>query len=116
MLALFFGCLGFFCYFLYDVNSVRKLSGWMGTLFVIGSVFVAAGTGILFWSNREAFLSAPSDLVWIAGGVFFLCFLIYTLFFALPFETTYIQESRYREAYTEGVYALCRHPGVLWFA
>ncbi len=34
MLALFFGCLGFFCYFLYDVNSVRKLSGWMGTLFV----------------------------------------------------------------------------------
>lgn len=71
MLALFFGCLGFFCYFLYDVNSVRKLSGWMGTLFVIGSVFVVAGTGILFWSNREAFLSAPSDLVWIAGGVFF---------------------------------------------
>ena len=61
-------------------------------------------------------MSAPSDLVWIAGGVFFLCFLIYTLFFALPFETTYIQESRYREAYTEGVYALCRHPGVLWFA
>ena len=40
---------------------------------------------------------------------------LYT-FFALPFETTYIQESRYREAYTEGVYALCRHPGVLWFA
>lgn len=80
MLALFLGCLGFFCYFLYDVNSVRKIAGWMGTLFVTGSVFLVAGTGILFWSNREAFLSAPSDLVWIAGGVFFLCFLIYTLF------------------------------------
>ena len=39
---------------------------------------------------------------------------IYALFCS-PFETTYVKESRYREACTEGMYALCRHPGVLWF-
>ncbi len=46
----------------------------------------------------------------------FLALLIYTLFFALPFEETYCEENKLRAAYTEGVYGLCRHPGVLWFA
>ena len=50
------------------------------------------------------------------GALFFLGLLIYTLFFALPFEETYCEENKLRAAYTEGVYGLCRHPGVLWFA
>ena len=50
------------------------------------------------------------------GGFLFLCLLIYTLFFALPFEETYCEENKLRAAYTEGMYGLCRHPGVLWFA
>ena len=50
------------------------------------------------------------------GALFFLGLLIYTLFFALPFEETYCKENKLRAAYTEGVYGLCRHPGVLWFA
>ena len=29
---------------------------------------------------------------------------------------SYVKENHERLAYTEGVYALCRHPGVLWFA
>ena len=115
MLVLCLGCLGFFCYFLYDYNSVRKIAGWMGTLFAAGSALLAAATGILFWKNREALFRTPADGVWLAGGVFFMCLRIYTLFFALPFEETYVKESRYREAYTERMYALCRHPGVLWF-
>lgn len=116
MLALCLGCCGFLCYFFYDVNSIRKVAGWMGTLFMAGTLLIAAATGILFWKSRSVIFRAPADLLWTAGGVFFLCLLVYTLFFALPFETTYVEESRYREAYTEGMYALCRHPGVLWFA
>ena len=50
------------------------------------------------------------------GALCFLALLIYTLFFALPFEETYCEENKLRAAYTEGVYGLCRHPGVLWFA
>ena len=42
--------------------------------------------------------------------------LIYTLFFALPFEETYCEDNKLRAAYTEGMYGVCRHPGVLWFA
>ena len=36
-------------------------------------------------------------------------------FFALPFQQTYLEEAAERRAYDRGVYALCRHPGVLWF-
>ena len=54
--------------------------------------------------------------VFLTAAILFLGLLIYTLFFALPFDETYVKENHERLAYTEGVYALCRHPGVLWFA
>ena len=50
------------------------------------------------------------------GAMCFLALLIYTLFFALPFEETYCEDNKLRAAYTEGMYGVCRHPGVLWFA
>ena len=46
----------------------------------------------------------------------FLALEIYTLFFALPFEATYSSENRTRSVCSKGMYGLCRHPGVLWFA
>lgn len=116
MFALWLGVLGFLCYFLYDVNSVGRIAGWMNRLFMIGTILIVVATSVLFWKRRSVLFQTPMDLLWIAGGVFFLYLLIYTLFFALPFDETYVKESRYRKAYTEGVYALCRHPGVLWFA
>lgn len=116
MLALWLGVLGFLCYFLYDVNSVGRIAGWMNRLFMIGTILIVVATSVLFWKRRSVLFQTPMDLLWMAGGVFFLYLLIYTLFFALPFDETYVKESRYRKAYTEGVYALCRHPGVLWFA
>lgn len=116
MFALWLGVLGFLCYFLYDVNSVGRIAGWMNRLFMIGTILIVVATSVLFWKRRSVLFQTPMDLLWMAGGVFFLYLLIYTLFFALPFDETYVKESRYRNAYTEGVYALCRHPGVLWFA
>lgn len=116
MFALWLGVLGFLCYFLYDVNSVGRIAGWMNRLFMIGTILIVVATSVLFWKRRSVLFQTPMDLLWMAGGVFFLYLLIYTLFFALPFDETYVKESRCRKAYTEGVYALCRHPGVLWFA
>ena len=48
--------------------------------------------------------------VFLTAAILFLGLLIYTLFFALPFDETYVKENHERLAYTEGVYALCRHP------
>ena len=49
------------------------------------------------------------------GGSIFSLGFIYTLFFALPFEETYVAQEAHK-TYDKKMYALCRHPGVLWFA
>lgn len=77
----------------------------------------AVSTGLVIrscWPRQGSsfFISA----VFLTAAILFLGLLIYTLFFALPFDETYVKENHERLAYTEGVYALCRHPGVLWFA
>ncbi len=41
--------------------------------------------------------------------------LVYTLFFAVPFQEAYVEGSKQKICKT-GVYALCRHPGVLFLA
>ena len=77
-------------------------------------------------------LSSTAGLVWqglwgrhIVWPVFFiftllaflfLVLLVYTLFFALPFHDTYIHGTTAPSLCRSGVYALCRHPGVLWLS
>ena len=96
MTAVIIGSIGFLCCFLYDHNSIRLKKSFLHPFFSIGCFFISA--------------------VFLAAALLFLGLLIYTLFFALPFDETYVKENHERLAYTEGVYALCRHPGVLWFA
>lgn len=117
MAAWILGTTGFVLYFIYDINGLKWQNRiahqffWMGTLcLIISTARVMAGMPVL------AGPSLPGRAVCMAGSVLFFVLLIYTLFFALPFEETYVEESRSRSAYTEGVYALCRHPGILWFA
>ena len=57
----------------------------------------------------------PADLPWLAAAAVSLLCLVYCLFFALPFEKTYVEQKNGRCVYDRGVYALCRHPGVLCF-
>lgn len=115
--AWFLGTAGFLLYFIYDVNSVIWKKRELRHLFAVGSLCVA---GSAVWAVAEAGVCMREHTaiksVFGAGAVLFFVLLIYTLFFALPFEETYLDENRMRPAYTEGVYSLCRHPGVLWFA
>lgn len=115
--AFILGTLGFLMYFIYDINSIIWKSSILQRFFATGSIFV---TGSVVWAVGSALndgmMKLPVTVVLGVGALVFLILLIYTLFFALPFEETYLEESRERLAYTEGIYSLCRHPGVLWFA
>lgn len=75
MIALCLGGGGFLCYFIYDVNSVRKIAGWMNGLFMTGTILIVAATTVLFWKSRRVLFQTPADLFWMAGGVFFCVFL-----------------------------------------
>lgn len=109
------GVVGFLLFVLYDINSVlwRRKSLHCG--FFAGNVLIIGATIMLIkrvWN--EAFVSMGSVL-WGLLALFFLGLLIYTLFFALPFGDTYQTMDGRPQVCSAGVYALCRHPGVLWF-
>ena len=117
MWALVLGTVGFLLYYLYDINSIIWKNSVMQKFFAGGSVCVVVATvWVLIESLRGPIFNSVVCLVFGAGSLVFLGLLIYTLFFALPFDETYLEESSERMAYTKGVYSLCRHPGVLWFS
>lgn len=117
MEAIILGTVGFLFYFLYDINSIRWKNSLMQKFFAIGSIFVVVSTAWVLWESLRGKIAHPA--VCVVLGIFslgFLGILIYTLFFALPFDETYLKENKERLAYMDGIYSLCRHPGVLWFA
>lgn len=109
------GAAAFAAFFAYDVDSVRPVRPWFHRLFAAGCALLAAATGLLVWDHWPL---VPDGRIAVLGvlTLVFLALMVYTLFFALPFGKTYLEENTPRTAYTAGMYALCRHPGVLWFA
>ena len=106
MTAVIIGSIGFLCCFLYDHNSIRLKKSFLHPFFSIGCFLIAVSTGLVIrscWPRRGSsfFFSA----VFLTAAILFLGLLIYTLFFALPFDETYVKENHERLAYTEGVYA-----------
>lgn len=67
----------------------------------------------------ERYGGAPPELylrvIFFGLSVICLALMIYSLFFALPFGGTYVKGRGRAKVVDTGMYALCRHPGVLWF-
>ena len=62
-------------------------------------------------------LPLPIWSTWLGWGLltFSLFLLMYSLFVNLPFRKTYIATGVSDRLITTGLYALVRHPGVMWF-
>lgn len=110
------GVIAFGMFLLYDLNSFTWKNRILHTFFLIGNVILLASTAACFVTLIRAY-GAPVWRIVIFGAlaVSQAALLIYTLFFALPFEKTYTRLEENPPVYTEGVYSLCRHPGVVWF-
>lgn len=111
----FAGCLSFALFFLSDMNDLRFHKRELFWLFPLGFLLLTVSIVFLCIDN-----SAPElSLIWrIMFWVLFAAFLaleIYSLFFALPASESYASPGFKRPVCSSGVYALCRHPGVLWF-
>ena len=115
MFYLGFGIIVFGLYVLYDVNSVLWNQRVLHASFFAGTILLAGAT---IWQTADAVRAGffgSHSIIWLVFAVFFLMLLIYTLFFALPFDETYIKaDSGKAVVYDKGMYAICRHPGVLW--
>jgi protein-S-isoprenylcysteine O-methyltransferase Ste14 len=84
--------------------------------FFVGFFLITVSTvGIIIASWDLIYINVFRMGIFGTFAMFFLSMLIYTLFFALPFKNTYIETKGSNKVNKSGVYALCRHPGVLWF-
>lgn len=116
MSYLLMGTLAFVLFILYDINSVTVNYKIFHGSFFIGCFLLVASTGGLISSTiTEGMWQTVRTLVFIPVAIIFMLLLIYTLFFAIPFEDTYIKSDAKPKTCTTGFYALSRHPGVLWF-
>lgn len=109
------GFLSFVLLGFYDINSILWKNKWIHLFFLFGFIGIGLTTLSAIWSFRSLITSnfwQPSG--WFFLTLFFMTLLLHSLFFALPFEKTYGKGTS-QKVYDQGVYALCRHPGVLWF-
>lgn len=111
----FTGYIAFACFFLADLNDWRFGKRYLRFFFPLGIL-------LLVFSTLMQCIKGSSDLPIVLRisavilACVFLFLLVFTLFFALPVNEAYMSQGEKRRACTVGVYALCRHPGVLWFA
>ena len=116
MLSLFLGIAAFALYFLYDINSFRWKTRILRWAFALGTVLIVIATGLdLLHAWKAQAFAGTADLLLLAGACLWFGLLIYCLFFALPFQQTYTEQVTGNHVYSGGVYALCRHPGILCF-
>lgn len=110
------GCLSFIFLLMFDLNKIIFFNKKINILFPIG-IFIlgSSAIGILIGSFAEFDIFVYWRLFFGAVSVLTLLLLLYTLFIALPFNKTYKEVEKENAVIDAGMYALCRHPGVIWF-
>ena len=102
------GAAAFLLMLLGDVNDAAWHKGALRLCFPTGLVLLAAATALrLDYSGVDA--------AWCAVSGAFLLVLLYVLFGSFSVKDAYVRQDSGRRVYDKGFYALCRHPGVLFF-
>ena len=112
------GILGFIACCIFDINKVRWHNKTLNYFFIFGSLLLAVSTiSAVLQSDFSILIESfhIRHIIGLIGLVLSGIALIYILFFALPFDKTYI-ENETLPLVNQGVYAICRHPGFWMFA
>ncbi|MDD4766129.1 MAG: hypothetical protein PHF87_00900 [Desulfotomaculaceae bacterium] len=116
MVFILTGCLAFIFFYIFDLNKVRFHKKGLNISFAAGLLLLAASTaGILLGDYGGFSVFTYLKVFFGALSIGALLMLLYTLFAALPFSLTYQEAGRGKTVVDSGMYALCRHPGVIWF-
>lgn len=114
MSSILLGVFAFFVLTMFDYIKLKMLHPLLNGLFAIGVFMLVSATALILFSETPLFSFRAYPLYWIISGLGFLEMMI-ALFFALPFEKTYLKTTAQSEVVTNGLYGLCRHPGVWGF-
>lgn len=110
------GVFGFVLMYISDINQVVWRQKALKPLFATGSLFVLITTVMLVVQNLSSIRLEMETIIVFIGFLLSLMLLIYILFYAIPFDDSYVSQFNLREAYTDKIYALTRHPGILPFS
>ena len=115
MLELWIGLSAFLLFAFGDLNTLRWKTKMLNAAFFLGCSLLLYSTASLVWPMLPG---APLWRLVLFGGAAacFFALLMYALFFAIPFDETYLSQVTGRKVCRTGMYGMCRHPGVLWFA
>lgn len=105
----------FALFFLSDYNDWKLRRRGLRLCFPLGTLLLLLGTAAGCAAGTPPLHGLPRLAVLVLAALL-TALLGYTLFFALPAEASYAHPGEDRPVCATGVYALCRHPGVLWFA
>ena len=117
LLCLALGAAAFAMMALADYGQVLRKKPGAGALFPLGAALLGVCTAVLAADAWRRYPHGPWCLPWLAGAAAMLGLLVYTLFFALPAGGSGAGTAgagELRPLVDTGVFALCRHPGVLW--
>lgn len=116
MIFIYTGCLAFVFFYLFDFNKAILLKKGVNYRFALGLALLSASTlGILLGAGDGFTVSFQLKLFFGALSIGSLFMMLYTLFAALPYSETYLESEQGNNVVDTGIYALCRHPGVIWF-
>ena len=111
------GIVSFLLYYMYDINMIFLKVKMGNILFPLASFLLVSAAAGLVYSSLDSFDKGATGIICLLMAVVMLALLIYTLFFALPVKEAYSGEvsDDLAKVCDRGMYALCRHPGVIWF-
>jgi len=109
------GCLGFLVAHLFDIVSLKRLPGAKPFTWSLGSSLLLYSLVMVCIQPNK--LPLPIWSTWLGWALLTisLLLLIYSLFINLPLRKTYIATGVGDKLIKSGLYALVRHPGVIFF-
>jgi protein-S-isoprenylcysteine O-methyltransferase Ste14 len=116
MTGILFGAASFIVLFWVDPVSMKGMRYVKPALWLVGSALLVSGVALCLRHPRRIPLPAAlAPVGWALLGLF-SALLLYSLFAEIPLAAAYVRAGQPPHVVSRGTYALCRHPGVLWFA
>ncbi len=109
------GVLSYALLFLSDCNDAWWRKSFGKWLFPLSCVLLVISLAGQLHFSKSMFPVIPGQLICLALAAGALWLELDALFFSLPRQASYGQPGEQRMVCAKGVYALCRHPGVLFF-
>ena len=116
MLFIVLGFIAFVFLYIFDLNKIVLFNNKINICFALGCLLLAVSTvGVLLGNSYNFEVSISLQIFFGVLSIISLLLMLYALFLALPFSKTYVVLEKENAVVDTGMYALCRHPGVIWF-